>query len=262
MKKNQFKKAISTTLIVASSIGLFAIATSTLSTNSILSTNGIHVANAETLPDNTAKPSSSKITVQGEGIVTVKPDIAYISVGVSSKGKDAATAKNVNDTSMSNVIASLKAAGIDEKDIQTSNYYIYPQMDYRNGNDTIIGYVVNNNVDVTVNDLNSVGHILDKAIESGANTGGHINFSIKDSSEYYAKALVLALDNAESKAGVIANALNAKIDKPNEVAEISRGIISSSRAGGLQLEAAVKDSASIESGSLTIHATIEAVYNY
>lgn len=70
--------------------------------------------------------SVRKITVSGQGTVKVKPDVAYVTLGVQTDSKDAKEAQAQNTKLMNDVIEAVKALGIAEKDIQTSGYYMYP----------------------------------------------------------------------------------------------------------------------------------------
>ena len=73
------------------------------------------------------------IVVYGEGKVNIKPDIAYINVGVETLDKDAKKAQDINKTTMTKVIDKLKSMGIDEKDIKTIRYSVDQEIDYVDG---------------------------------------------------------------------------------------------------------------------------------
>ena len=94
------------------------------------------------------------ISVTGTGEVILTPDIAYVSIGVRSEGEDAAKAVAENNAKSEAVIDALIDAGVDEKDIQTTNFNIYPQQQYDDqGNIQDTFYIVENSVRVTVRDL-------------------------------------------------------------------------------------------------------------
>ena len=222
-----------------------------------------------------AEAREPRITVQGEGAVSVRPNIAYISLGVSSEGEDVITTRNMNEAKMVKLLASIKEMDISDEDIQTSNYSISQRIDYNRGTGfsgqtlsnsssvelVILGYTVSNNVNVTVRDLESVGQVLHKAIEAGANVVGGINFAVEDPSEYYEKALVMAMSNAKSKAIAIATALDVNIGTPVEIMETSR---TAALPISMHSEAFYDTSGTvpIEAGNLTVWASIQAVYNF
>ena len=102
------------------------------------------------------------ISVSGSGVATLTPDIAYVNIGVRTESEDAAQAVSKNNTLSQKVSDTIKGLGIDEKDIQTTNFSIHPQQEYDpNGKPTgKINYVVNNTVHVTVRDLDMIGDLL------------------------------------------------------------------------------------------------------
>lgn len=206
-----------------------------------------------------------KITVTGTSAVKVKPDIAYVNLGVMTESKEATDAQSANSERMTAVIAAIKAMGIADADIKTSNYNIYPKYDYSNNKNTIIGYQVSNSVNVTVRKLDDVGGIVDAAIDAGANTANGITFSISDSSPYYAEALKLAIAQAKSKAKSIASAIGVTVDTPIEIIEqggtyapVAYAENAKMMAGGVARDAAMP----VSPGELEVTAYITAIFAY
>ena len=70
------------------------------------------------------------ITVTGTGEVLLSPDIAYVSIGVRSEGEDAAKTVAENNTKTAKVVEAVISFGVDENDIQTTNFNIHPQHQY------------------------------------------------------------------------------------------------------------------------------------
>ncbi|MDR2899110.1 MAG: SIMPL domain-containing protein [Clostridiales bacterium] len=208
--------------------------------------------------------SARKITVSGQGTVKVKPDVAYITLGVQTDAKVANDAQKKNTEIMNNVIAAVKAMNIAEKDIMTSGYSIYPQYDYTSNTPVITGHSVMNNITVTVRNIDTVGDVIDKAIEAGANTTNSIQFNVSDPSPYYAQALKTALADAKAKGLTIAESLGVKIGQPIEVIEQSNAY-SSPVYGNINAKAMAADTAAgtpIQSGELEISAILQVVYSY
>ena len=111
------------------------------------------------------------LNVNGLGQVNLTPDIAYIYIGVHTEGATASEAVEANKGQTSSLISSIKKSGVDEKDIRTTNFSIWPSQQY--GPDgTISGtvYMVDNTVYITVRELDGLGDLLDSAISAGANT--------------------------------------------------------------------------------------------
>jgi uncharacterized protein YggE len=151
-------------------------------------------------------PTSERyIRVSGSGEVNVVPDMAYINIGVHSEAEDVTRALEANNTQATELTEALKAEGIEEKDIQTANFNVYPQTRYDNmGQPVGTSYVVDNTVYVTVRDLANLGKMLDTAISAGANNIYGISFDIADKETVLAQARELAIKDAEAKAQSVA----------------------------------------------------------
>ncbi len=147
------------------------------------------------------------ITVSGFGRVTVTPDIARISIGVQSEGEDATSAVEENSTQTRAVIDTLLKAEIAEEDIRTTNFSIFPREERdRDGTLLSIRYVVNNTVNVTIRDLDSIGEVLDAVVQAGANNISGIQFDVADRSSASSEALVAAVQDAQNQGEILAKA--------------------------------------------------------
>lgn len=217
-----------------------------------------------------AAEASGAITVTGTGSIKVKPDIATINIGVTTDDADAGKAQETNSAEMNKVLKALKDNGVEDKDVQTSYFSIYPKYDYSYmvmsvTEPTVSGYTVTNSVNVTVRDISKVGEILNAAISAGGNYGGNVSFSISDDSKYYAVALDLAIKNAKSKADVIAKSIGVSIEKPSSVTESGyyRPISYSDYAYDAALKAVSgAGSVPISQGDLEVTATVTVEYGY
>ncbi len=179
------------------------------------------------LPVSAADLVPGMITVSGSGEVSVRPDLAVVQFGVQKVADTARAALDANNAAMSNVITLLKEAGIDEKNIQTSGFSIFPQFDYQAKsprNNEIIGYQVRNSVTVKVTDLSMLGALLDKAVDAGLNEGGQISFTNQDIKALQRKAQTAAVKDAMEKAQLLADAAGVKAGR---IVSINEGGISS-----------------------------------
>jgi hypothetical protein len=149
------------------------------------------------------------LTVSGQGEVRGAPNQAMLSAGVVTTARTAASALADNSKAMNEVFATLKRAGIADRDMQTSNFSVQPQYTTdKNGNalQNINGYQVSNTVNVRVDDLAKVGPTLDALVSSGANSIGDIAFTIKDSKPLMAQARAAAVADAIARAQTLARA--------------------------------------------------------
>lgn len=141
------------------------------------------------------------ITVSAEGRVAVKPDIAVTTMGMIIEAPTVAEAQQKNTTVMNQLIARLKAMGIEEKDIQTTNYNIYPQYNYTdNTGRQLTGYEVSQSVTIKIRDLTKANMVLALAGEVGANSVSGLQFTVDDPEVYKAEARQLALTSVKEKA--------------------------------------------------------------
>lgn len=206
------------------------------------------------------------INVTGDGEVNVVPDIANLSLGVTTEDSTVDKAQKNNSAAINKIVEAIKAAGVAAEDIKTSNYSINPKYNYNEetGVSTIIGYTVDSTLSVTVKNIESVGNIIDIAVANGANNSNGVTFGVGDYEKYYNKALANAIVNAKAKAQSIADALNVKLSTLITVTENSNGIpseypifhdLSSVKNSGGQ-------GTTIETGLYKIKANVSLVYEY
>lgn len=143
------------------------------------------------------------LDVTGSGTVYVTPDIAYVYIGVHTEELDINQAVSNNNALAQAVVNALAAGGVDNQDIQTSNFNIwsYQKTDPITGEYVGVLYSVDNTVFVKVRDLNQLSTLLDTAIRAGANNINSISFDVADKTAAMAEARRLAMENATALAG-------------------------------------------------------------
>jgi uncharacterized protein len=165
--------------------------------------------------------SAATISVSGEGRVATSPDMATISLGVTTFGDTAAAAMATNSEELAKVMANLTAAGIEAKDIQTTGLMLNPNWSYDSSgtNGTINGYTAMNMVNVRVRALDGLGGVLDAAVKDGANTLNGLTFGIADPQPVNDQARKLAVADAVRKAGLLAEAAGVKLGAVQAISE-------------------------------------------
>ena len=162
--------------------------------------------------EDAARPT---IEATGQSTVSARPDYATIVIGVQSNAKNAQTALADNSKATAAVIETLKGAGIEAKDLQTSDFSIWPQTSNvgRAGGEptTIVGYSVSNHVRTTLRDVTRLGEILDKAVTAGANSVNGIHFGFANSSALLDEARKAAFADAKRKAELYASEAGVKL---------------------------------------------------
>jgi uncharacterized protein YggE len=166
------------------------------------------------------QPRERYVSVTGEGEAQAAPDLAVIQAGVTTQAKTARQASESNSETMTKVLAALKAGGIAERDIQTSQFSIRPLRDYRkNGDNRITGFEISNRVSVKVRDIAKVETVLDQVITAGANDLSGIRFVVSERSQLLDKARGDAVADARRKAELLANAAGAKLGSATTIVE-------------------------------------------
>ena len=180
-------------------------------------------ANAQTPTDVAiAAPQGTLLSVSATADATRVPDVATISTGVVTQAADANAAMRANAVQMDKVMAAIRAAGIAERDIQTSGINLNPQYKYvENQPPSIVGYQASNNVNVKVRDLSRLGKVLDAFVANGANQINGPSFEVDKPDEAYDEARLAALKKAQARADTYASALGLKV----------RRIVSTSEGG-------------------------------
>ncbi len=173
------------------------------------------------------RPREPVINVSGEGEASVAPDMAILTLSVVRNGKTAEAALSANSAAMKEVLAALKAEGIADRDIQTSNFSIYPQYRHpepKNGNapaPEITGYEVANALTLKVRELAKLGGLIDKSVKLGVNQGGQISFTNDDPEKALTEARKRAVAEAIAKARTLTDAASVKLGRILEISENS-----------------------------------------
>lgn len=153
------------------------------------------------------------IVVSGEGKVTAAPNIAIVTIGMLTQGADVARAQKENTEKMNRLIAAIKKIGIEDKDIQTTTYYINPRYHYGEGQSAIDGYDVSQSVAVKIRDLSKISAVLAAAGERKANQVSGVQFSIDEPENLRAEARVKAIERAREMAEAISKGLGVKLGR-------------------------------------------------
>lgn len=151
------------------------------------------------------------LTVEAEGKITVTPNIAITTMGMTAEGKTVAEAQQKNTEVMNKLLEKVKALGVDKADVQTANYNIFPNYDYTDGKQTIRNYQVNQSVTIKIRDLAKANQVLALAGEVGANNVSGLQFTVDDRDAYIEKARDLALKKVAEKRNALARSLGVSL---------------------------------------------------
>lgn len=211
-------------------------------------------AAAETVP--------ATIAVTGEGKVDMAPDMAMLPLGVTSQADTAAAALKANSDGLAGALGRLKAAGIEDRDIQTSGLSLHPNVDYSSSGrePQVRGYTAANMLTVRLRDLSVLGQTLDAVVTEGANTLNGLSFGLQNPDEATDEARRRAVADAAHKAALYAEAAGVTLGRIVTISE--QGNYGGPQPMMMAEARFAKDAGSVPvaSGEISIGATINVVY--
>lgn len=205
--------------------------------------------------------SAAAITVTGEGKVSLAPDMATINLGVVTEGATAAEAMAANSTALAEVMASLAAAGIAPRDVQTSGLSLNPRYEEspaRNGEAAVTGFVARNVLTVRVRALDGLGSVVDAAVKSGANNLYGLGFGLAEPEAQMDEARRAAVADARRKAALYAEAAGVKLGPVISISE--QGGFAQPMMRGAGVSFAADAGVPVAEGELDVSASVTVVY--
>ncbi len=163
---------------------------------------------------------TNSIAVNGEGKVYATPDIFIFNVAVTETAKTTREAFQMANTKIANIRTSLKDAGVDEKDIQTTNISMYPHYNYEDGRSRQDGYDANHQLTITVRNLEDAGKIMDSVTQVEGAQINSTRYDIDDKEEIYQEAREMAYEKAEAKAKQLADLASVKLGKVSSISDV------------------------------------------
>ena len=215
------------------------------------------------MPSSYAAPvdkNLATISVTGNAKIAITPNVAFLTLGVTTTGADVESTRTENESIVRRTIEGIVAQGVDRKMITTSQFSLQPL--YNNeGRDTvqrISGYRLQNNVTVVIEELSSLGTVIDAAFKAGANQFNGLRFGLKNDNNLREELLRKAVQNGRHKALIIADALGVTLGYPVSVSEA--GGYAPMQADSFQLmKSAI--GAPIEAGMQTVSLDVNLVFN-
>jgi uncharacterized protein len=154
------------------------------------------------------------IAVEGNASVEMVPDVAQLTVGSETRGSTAREALASNNDAMNALIEVLKLQGVVHGDVKTVSLTLSPIYDRltnesRSGNadappPKIIGYQINNEVNITIHDVKKLGVMLDSIVKVGVNKIDRLSFQVNDPKAAYRELRMKAIADARAKADELA----------------------------------------------------------
>lgn len=164
---------------------------------------------------------TSTISVTGKGEIFATPDVATFNFGAIAEATSATAAQQSIVAKMKPALDYLKEKGVEEKDIKTISYNVYPKYESTGRPCTpyscpepanrISGYEASQTVEVKVRNTELAGELISGVTDKGANNVSGLDFSVDDEELLLSEARKLAIDDAKSKAMVLAKDLDVKL---------------------------------------------------
>lgn len=216
--------------------------------------------------------SENTITVSDTGTIYAKPDLALATASVITEKKTVAEAMQENTQKMNAVIDAVKELGVEDKDLKTTSFNIYPRYEYKRveaeieiypyppGKRVLVGYEVSQSLQIKIRDMAKIGAIIEGTTNAGANEVSDLQFTIDKEDELKAQARAEAINKAKAKAEELAKQLGIRLVKISNFSE--SGVVpyfysmkeaaSSGMGGG--------ETPQIETGENKIEVTVSITY--
>ena len=207
------------------------------------------------------KLNERTISISATGHAYAEPDMASINTGVITEAEVAKDALAANTGAMNKVIETLQAAGLEPRDIQTTDFSIQPKYQYNQDNSPpkLVGYTVSNQVSIRVRNLKKLGVILDAVVQSGSNQINGIQFDVSSAPALRDTARKQAVENARKMAAIYAEAAGVKL---GPVLKIEEAQAYAGQLPNYRLQAASADAAPvpIAAGQQAIEVQVNIVW--
>jgi len=169
------------------------------------------------LRDRIVNQQFRSVTVTGQGKVTYNPDIAIVTLGVQiDKLAKPEEALNQLNNKVSGIIKAVKALGVTEENIQTQNYSLYPQYDYKDNISVVSGYNANQQIVIKVVDYDKnpskLSSVIAEASKAGANQVNNLTFDASNMNDLKQAARIKAISDAKSKSDALASAAGVRLE--------------------------------------------------
>lgn len=222
---------------------------------------------------NSIDPAYNSISVTGEGEAVSVPDVAAFSFTVSAEAREVSDAQAQVTEKMNNILAGLKELGIEDRDIKTTEYSVWPKYSYvpvacmptycppsRQVQD---GYTANHSVYVKVREMENAGKTLALAGERGATNLSGLSFTVDDPDQVMNEARAEAIADAKSKAKTLSKELGVKLVRVVSFYDNTGGPMpyyAEGLGGDAMLRSAVAPAPTLPAGENKVKVNVTVIY--
>ena len=218
--------------------------------------------------------SQAGIWVAGEGSISLAPDLTLLNIGVETMAETVSQARDEAARAMAAIVAAVKTHGLEDKDVQTRSFNIWPRYEYpevvdSSGNrvrrQTLVGYTVSNSASVKIRDMDNVGTIIDDVAEAGGNSTriDGIQFTIEDPKPYMTSLREAAVQDAMAKAQHLATLTGVEVGPLVFITETRGGtpVVRDFAEDAFAVKAAAAPATSVSGGELQLSLSIQAAFD-
>lgn len=205
--------------------------------------------------------TNNGIAVSGTGEAAAPPDLISIGIGISTLEKTVADANRAAADAARRLLESLRASGIADRDIATTQYTIASEYDWSNNTRRLLGYRVNNTLNVKIRDLPNAGATLDRAVQAAGDavTVNNFQYLIENPTELEKKARQAAWESARDVAEQLATLAGRPLGRPSRIVETQEFAVPTPKR--MAAEATVA-STPFESGTTTVSVTVSVDFDF
>ena len=206
-------------------------------------------------------PRPRLISVIGTAEINVAPDQVTLNLGVESRDKDLVVAKSKHDQRMKKVIALVRNAGVEPKDIETSRLRMSP--DYSEEKvPRFLGYEVSQTMEITLKDLAKYEGLMTKLLEGGINRVDNITFYVGETRKLKDEARLKAIRAAKEKAVAMATELGQTVGKPWDISEDIgwNSYLATANSVSSNTPRIEEEQSTVAPGQVTIRASVRASF--
>lgn len=204
-----------------------------------------------------AQPEPPVVVTQGEGVVRLAPDQAFVRIAAEARAKDPREAQGTNAKAMTAVQQRLATSGIAKDAIRTVTVSLQQEFDFHEGRQTPRGYLARNLIEVRVDDLGKLGEVMDASVGSGATSIEGLRFDLKERDASEREALKRAVADALARANAAASGAGRTVERVIRIAEA--GPVALGRPEAAMFSRAAADTAQvtpIAEGEIEIRAQV------
>ncbi len=207
--------------------------------------------------DEWAEKNPRQVTVVGSGKVQGVPDTLTADVGIEFTAPDVTTAMNQTNDRQQAVINAVTGAGVDRKDISTTEVRLQPE--YESSGGAVTGYRADNSIAVKIHPADTASHVLAVIVGAGGDATriSSVTYSIADDSQLVKDARARAFADAKNRAEQYAQLSGLKLGKVISISEAPGGATAMPPA---PLRGGVAESVPLEPGQQTVSFSVTAIW--